>query len=249
MTLRADAGPFVPLSLEKARQAKALDALTADAQEMCLYVDPVILNGSAAAADPAPATPSPPNAKPMPVRLWTRERNAILIRDWPAGRDEVSIRADLNDLPGMFIKPGRVSVQAAVLKVKRPPGYRAPNQDGYRPPPVSVDVMAPAALPDAAPPAALPPASDPPPIPRPSPADHPAIPRPAPARPPAITRPSPIAIPDGEETASYDQIRVWAADRGLPFDRLSDLAAINAKCRQHLRKPFRLEPVPMRWRD
>ena len=54
---------------------------------------------------------------------YSWERRAIIRRDWPAGRDVHEITAEINTLPGRKVSSRNVSVMAACLRLKRPPGY------------------------------------------------------------------------------------------------------------------------------
>lgn len=79
--------------------------------------------------------------------------------------------------------------------------------------------------------------------------DSPAAPVPVPpamvpaaVRPPrqelARAVPSPVAPGDFVIYADYDQIRGWAGERGITYDRLADLDRVNAKRRQFFLPPF-----------
>lgn len=65
---------------------------------------------------------------------------------------------------------------------------------------------------------------------------------------PPPAAPKPVPVVDGVQEADVDAVRAWAGQRGLPFDRLSDLDRINAKRRSFAMKPFALSFIPKAWR-
>lgn len=83
-----------------------------------------------AAPEPPREPRKPAPASAIPARKWTVERNAILARDYPAGVASAVIMARLNALPGPPVELGQVSVQAAALQLKRPPGFQSALRRG-----------------------------------------------------------------------------------------------------------------------
>ncbi len=81
---------------------------------------------------------------PKPVRgqkRWSPERDAVVLRDWPDGRDVYEILAELRPLPGLAFPDNDrqaanvVAIHASELNVRRPSGYRADGQNrGYNRP-------------------------------------------------------------------------------------------------------------------
>ena len=65
---------------------------------------------------------------------------------------------------------------------------------------------------------------------------------------PPVSASKPVPVVDGVQEADVEAIRTWAGQRGLPFDRLSDLDRLNAQRRSVAMKPFGLSFIPKAWR-
>ena len=67
-------------------------------------------------------TPAPPPAIILgrPTNVWTPERAAILLRDYPAGVPLNDIVAAVNALPGALITPKSLGIRAAGWGIRRP---------------------------------------------------------------------------------------------------------------------------------
>ncbi len=102
-----------------ARPAAAEPSVKAPALAVQVAVDAPAGDTPALAA-PIAAPPPVQRATDKP-RVWTLERNGIILADYPRGVPIAQIVDTINALPGPPIDANRVGVQAAVLKVRRPP--------------------------------------------------------------------------------------------------------------------------------
>jgi len=153
-----------------------------------------------AAAGPPPEELPRQNAPPAALRLpqRTREREAILRRDWPAGVATKDLAAAINALSGAPMSNGSIAVWANALQLQRPVEYLATLKPNIQ------KMLAARGLPPVG--AAAPP----PPV-----AVAPAVPQ--------TERPTPPPLPahsleDGKVYATFAEIRAWAGFYGFAYD-------------------------------
>jgi hypothetical protein len=145
----------------------------------------------------AHATEITKSAKAPSDPLWTVERDALIVKEWPAGTSLDAMVEMLNRLDGHLGVPrDRVAIRAAKLGVKRPPWYRSHSNQA------AIDA---AASRPVAPEKATP---TPPQSPLPTVAPSTA----------AAPKPAPTGISADRVPAHFIAIRDFAARNGLKYD-------------------------------
>lgn len=164
---------------------------------------------------PAPVLPVVASKPPADVgqSLWSPARNQIVIEQWPLGTGIDEIKALLDALPGRPVPRDRIAIQAAALKVKRPPKVpEAPTTAAAQPEPAIAPPVPPRDLPAPVPASARPPE-----------------PQPKLTRTEALLRAARSVAPTAPVLADLEQVRTWAAERGVEFRDWDDLRAVNSR--------------------
>jgi hypothetical protein len=157
-----------------------------------------------------PSMPGHPVIHPS-KKIFPVARNRVIVREWPAGTPEPEIRRMCEALPGATIPPGRIAVQAAHLKVRRP-DRQIESRPPVAPPPGRLELLRQVAA---------------------------SLAKPAPpTAPPKVDKR--FAVPEFDPGpsiyAEHGQVQRWAAERGIQFVTWEDLPKVNAK-RVDLKQP------------